>query len=108
MGHSNNIARVDRRFAGRLGVLLVLAILPVARLAASTLQFDVFLGFDGTVREASWFPVMCEIRNSGPAISGYIEVAGGGSKAQSQIMPVELPTGTLKRITIPVFAYSRY
>jgi len=107
MGCSKIILRGDGGRAWRFAALL-LTLLSVGRLSAATLQFDVFLGFDGTVREASWFPVVCEIRNSGPAISGYIEVAAGGSKAQSQIMPVELPTGTLKRITIPVFAYSRY
>ena len=40
--------------------------------AGAALQFDVFLGYDGTVREASWFPILCEIKNDGPAFAGVI------------------------------------
>lgn len=73
------------------------------------LQFDVFLGYDGTVREASWFPIVCEIRNSDAPFTGVIEVSpAGSSKGQSERLAVELPTGTLKRVVIPAFATSRY
>ena len=40
--------------------------------ARAALQFDVFLGYDGTVREASWFPIVCEIKNDGPPFAGVI------------------------------------
>lgn len=77
--------------------------------AWGALQFDVFLGYDGTVREASWFPIVCEIKNDGPSFAGVIEVtAAGYSKGSRQRLPVELPTGTLKRVVIPAFAASRY
>lgn len=77
--------------------------------AWAALQFDVFLGFDGTVREASWFPIVCEIKNDGPPFAGVIEVAPAGyAKGSTQRLPVELPTGTLKRVLIPAFAASRY
>src|SRR5881296_2846120 len=84
------------RFFLRLGLF-------VATLSAATahaaLQFDVFLGYDGTVREASWFPVVCEIKNDGPPFTGMVEVSPGDySKGQTQQMPVELPTGTVKRL----------
>ena len=104
MGDARIVSRGDQRRTLRLAAFLSLLILFVVRPASAALQFDVFLGFDGAVREASWFPVVCEIRNDGPAISGFIEVSSGGSKNQSQIVPVELPTGTLKRITIPAFS----
>jgi len=85
------------------GLLLLLAV-P----SRAALQFDVFIGYDGMVREASWFPVMCEIKNDGPPITGFIEVSPGNyNKGQTYQLPVELPTGTLKRVTIPVFAPSR-
>lgn len=77
--------------------------------AASQIRFEVSLGYDGTVREANWFPVNCEAINSGPNFNGFIEVAPGpGAKGQVQRWPIELPTGTLKRVTIPVFATTRY
>ena len=77
--------------------------------AQAELRFDVFLGYDGTVREASWFPITCEIQNSGPPIKGFIEVAPSSyGKGQTQRLPIELPTGTLKRVFIPTFAPGRY
>jgi hypothetical protein len=73
--------------------------------ARAEVRFDVFLGYDGTVREATWFPITCEIMNSGPAFSGFIEVSPGSyGKGQTQRLPIELPTGTLKRVIIPTFA----
>jgi len=80
-----------------------------ATTARAALQFDVFLGYDGTVREASWFPVVCEIKNDGPPFTGVVEVSPGDyGKGQTQQMPVELPTGTVKRLVIPAFAVGRY
>ena len=83
--------------------LLVLFASSVCSLAE--LQFDVFLGYDGTVREASWFPVACEIFNDGPGFNGVFEVTpsrSGGS--QIRRFPIELPTNTRKRFVLPVFA----
>ncbi len=77
--------------------------------AQAALRFDVFLGYDGTVREASWFPIVCEIQNDGAPFAGVIEVTPAGyGKGNTQRLPVELPTGTLKRVMIPAFAASRY
>jgi hypothetical protein len=95
---------------GRL-LLLLSAIFLLGDVASSraALQFDVFLGYDGTVREASWFPIVCEIRNDGAPFAGVIEVVPNGyGKGQMQRLAVELPTGTLKRVVIPVFATGRY
>ncbi len=73
-------------------------------------QFDVFLGYDGIVPEGSWFPVVCEIKNDGPSFMGVVEVSSAGyGQRQGQVrqVAVELPTGTLKRLFIPVFSSSR-
>jgi len=54
--------------------------------------------------EASWFPVVCEIKNDGV---GYRHGGAGrrpGQPAASAASVIELPTGTLKRFVIP---YSR-
>lgn len=95
---------------GRFLLLLSLAfLLGSASATRADLQFDVFLGYDGTVREASWFPIVCEIRNNDAPFAGVIEVTPSGpGRGQSERMMVELPTGTLKRVVIPAFANSRY
>jgi hypothetical protein len=88
---------------------LGLGLLTFARVARAALQFDVFLGYDGIAREASWMPVVCEIKNDGPSFNGVVEVSPGQfGRGQTEVLPVELPTGTLKRVVIPVFSPSRY
>jgi hypothetical protein len=80
--------------------------------ALGALQFDVFFGYDGIVPEASWVPVVCEIKNDGPSFTGTIELSpANGNQGQSLRLTVELPTGTLKRVVMPVFGsrgYSRW
>lgn len=90
-------------------LLLILAILAGGILPAqAALQFDVFIGYDGIVPEASWFPIVCEVKNDGPGFTGTVEVDGGSySQGQMRRLVVELPTGTLKRFVIPMFASSR-
>ncbi len=81
---------------------------------AQQVQFDVFVGYGdpgggGYVPEASWFPVVCEIKNNGPTFTGVIQVNSGNfGEAQNVRVAVELPTGTMKRISIPVFNAGRY
>lgn len=91
----------------RLGLRLFCALLiAVAGRCSSWAvdRFDVFLGYDACVPEASWFPVVCEIENKGPLFSGVIEVSGGGNNEKTRrVLPIELPTGTTKRVTMPVF-----
>ena len=82
--------------------------------ARAEIQFDVFLGYGdlgggGIVPEASWFPVVCEVKNDGPTFDGVIEVSAGNyNNSQTRRIVVELPTGTLKRLSIPVFSAGRY
>jgi len=73
------------------------------RAAPLPLQFDVFLGYDGVIADRSWVPVTCEIKNDGPAFDGTIEVS---STMRGDVirLSLELPKGTLKRVTIPVFS----
>lgn len=75
--------------------------------ARAALQFDTFIGYDGFVPEASWFPIVCEVKNDGPSFTGTVEVKGGNNQDQTLLMTVELPTGTLKRFVLPVFASGR-
>lgn len=88
---------------------LIVGIWLAALAARGALQFDVFLGYDGIGREACWLPIVCEIKNDGPPINGFVEVSPASySRGQSHLIPVELPTGTLKRVTVPVFSVSRH
>ena len=96
-----------------LGRLLALALLAgLAPAARAALQFDVFLGYggqsggmDGIVREAGWFPVVCEVFNDGPAFKAVFELSGAQSRSgQNQQLAIELPTNTRKRFVVPVFA----
>lgn len=74
---------------------------------APNIQFDIFLGYDGVVQEANWFPVVCEIKNDGPAFNGVVQVTGANfATGQPRQLEVELPTGTLKRVVLPVFSTS--
>lgn len=75
--------------------------------ARAEIQFDVFLGYENTVREAAWFPVTVEVLNDGPAFDAVFEISPayvGGS--QLRRLSVELPTNTRKRFTIPCFSPS--
>ncbi len=73
------------------------------------LQFDVFLGYDGVIPEANWFPLACEIKNDGPPFYAVIEISAAQfNQGQTRRIPLELPTETFKRVVIPVFSSSRY
>src|SRR5262245_52941551 len=92
----------SREFARpRWSVVFLLIFFTITSRAA--LQFDVFLGYDNIVPEASWFPVVCEIKNDGPTFTGTVELTSP-NQSQTRRLAVELPTGTLKRIVIPVFS----
>src|SRR6516165_9177213 len=111
--HESSCRRPSGRAIGmKLPLLLISAWLLVFAagegIARAALQFDVFLGYDGNIPEASWFPVVCEVKNDGPAFKGTVEVeAGSYNQGQRRLLEVELPTGTLKRLVIPVFASTR-
>ena len=68
------------------------------------IQFDVFIGYGGVVREVSWLPVSCEVWHDGPAFTGTIEIAKAhfGTEQKHRII-LELPADTRKRITFPLF-----
>ncbi len=114
-------ARLFRWFASRTGarwpvLLCILLAAPLLCCSARAQalgrdipQFDVFVGFDGVITEADWFPVVCEVRNEGPTFNATFEFGdssvGGGLVRQ---LPIELPTGTLKRFSFPMFTGMRY
>ena len=95
-----------RSIPRRIGLaLLFLAFAVAARVSAADIQFDVFVGYDGVTREASWFPVAIEVHNPGPSFNGIIELSSSqfGGEPDRRI-PIELPTNTRKRLVVPMFA----
>lgn len=94
----------------RLGLLAVTVGLALtAGGARGALQFDVFLGYEGITREACWVPVVFEIKNDGPSFKGVIElISDPYRRGQTTRLPIELPTGTLKRVVMPTFVSGRY
>src|SRR5512138_82219 len=99
---------MNRAFQRRLRSAAACLLFLVAFPCRGALQFDVFLGFDGVIPEASWFPVVCEIKNDGPAFNGVIEVEPASyNQGQKRQFALELPTGTLKRVVIPCFSATR-
>src|ERR1035437_8058894 len=110
-GHSNSRFRSQRGVAAFRHLVLALW-LPAFCGGALTLRaglpVDVFLGYDGIVPQACWFPVVCEIKNDGPPFVGTVELDGGRfNQEQTRRAVVELPTGTLKRFVIPGFSTTR-
>jgi len=98
-------SRTPTRFRGLLSRALGLAFAVVTLSGSAALQFDVWIGYDGIVPQAGWFPVTCEIFNDGPGFNGRFTVAPehAGSSHSREVL-LELPTGTRKRFVIPVFA----
>ena len=90
-----------------LAAALLLALAAPASQAAG-LRFDVFLGYNNLVPDEGWFPITCEIQNDGPGFNGIIEInASQMDRGQIRRVKVDLPTGTLKRVVIPVFTAAR-
>ncbi|HSU54349.1 MAG TPA: hypothetical protein VLT36_09840 [Candidatus Dormibacteraeota bacterium] len=101
--------RAGNVFVQLLKALWLLSILIASAISSqAALQFDVFPGYDGIIPEAAWFPIVCEIKNDGPSFNGIIEVTPGNyNQGQMRRVVVELPTGTLKRLVIPIFSSTR-
>src|SRR5213593_3241019 len=100
---SSEARKPGRRGITQLITVLVLALWATTGTLQAALQFDVFLGYDGIVPEASWVPLVCEAKNDGPTFTGTVELTSG-NQGQTRRMTVELPTGTLKRFVLPVFS----
>jgi len=91
-----------RRFA--LGALFAHACCGTA-----AVRLDAFVGYDGILTQGGFFPAVFEIYNDGPAFNAVIELTPAQfGQGQTRQIPVELPTGTLKRLSVPVFSAQQY
>ncbi len=103
--HAPMTQRGGRVSPGAIFFALLLAALAVSPRGFGAIQFDVFVGYDGVTREASWFPVAIEVLNDGASFNGVIELSSSqfGGEPERRI-PIELPTNTRKRLVVPMFA----
>src|ERR1041385_1201789 len=81
-----------RRCPVELLVIWILTILVPSLPGA--VRFDVFIGYDGILPEANWFPVACEVHNDGPSFKAVFELSPAQfNQGQTRLMAVDLPTG---------------
>lgn len=105
---------VGRRFASAFVGLLLLTTHPAPAQNESdgrnpVTQADVFLGYGMAIPTGRWIPATFELRNEGPTIDARLVLdTGAYGGGMIRVLPVELPTGTLKRITVPIFANGSY
>ena len=96
-------------FASSRRLFALCLVLSLGGNVRAALRFDVFLGHDQIVPEASWFPITFEVFNDGAPFMGLVEVSPGNyDSSHTRVLAVELPTGTTKRFTIPAFSSARY
>ncbi|HTI73306.1 MAG TPA: hypothetical protein VMF06_25250 [Candidatus Limnocylindria bacterium] len=74
--------------------------------AHAAIQFDVFPGYEGRAHAGAWFPVGIEVLNDGASFEGTIVVTPSNLGSQTVRVPVSLPNGTRKRLSLPVFCPS--
>ena len=95
----------------RIQALLLVAwlALPAAAAAGPAFRFDMFVGYDGVVPQGSWFPIAFEVFNDGDPFIAKLEVTPNNfNSGQTRSMFVELPRGTIKRFSIPVYNSASY
>ena len=105
-----------RRFCASLLAALILtlsvpaAVTPTA--AASELQLSVRTGYDGMVRPGSWAPVEVNLANSGPNVSGKVQMSvvrrgtGTASTAGASVdytIPITVPEHSSKRVSTAIY-----
>ena len=55
-------------------VAVILFLLFFLQGVRAAIQFDPFVGYEGNVHEAGWFPITCEVFNDGPSFNAVIEI----------------------------------
>src|SRR5437899_11789800 len=96
------------RLSGCSKIVALVLLLLTSNLSAA-IRLDVFVGYDGILTQGGFFPVVFEVFNDGPGFKGLLALTPGQfGQGQVREVPVELPTGTLKRLVIPIFSAHQY
>jgi len=77
------------------------AFLPAAaatRAAGLSMTAQVLLG--GNTRLGNWAAIVIDLVNNGPAVTGEVHLTGGSQGRTRYAVPVELPTGSNKRVSL--------
>ncbi|MCX8157555.1 MAG: hypothetical protein N3J91_14105 [Verrucomicrobiae bacterium] len=93
-----------------MGGLLFALLIPSLLAASPRLkQFDVFVGYDNVAVTGAWVPLTFEMLNEGPTLKGMLEIHPAQKQGGTiRRVPLELPTGTRKRLCVPVFVDTYY
>ncbi|HLZ07995.1 MAG TPA: hypothetical protein VKT80_05360, partial [Chloroflexota bacterium] len=105
-----------RRFCASLLAALFLTLAVPAAVtpidAASELQLSVRTGYDGMVRPGNWAPVEVDLANSGPNVSGNVQMSvvrrgtGTSSTAGASVdytIPITVPEHSSKRFSTAIY-----
>ena len=95
------------RFAIWLLLVGGLGLLAPARVDAAP-RLDAFPGYSssGYARLGTHYPLAIELQGDGPSLKGFLEISQGQFGGQPIRVPIELPSGTTKRVIVPLFASS--
>ena len=87
-------------------ILLLFGAAPAQAQTTAGLSLHIEAGYDGWYKSAYWLPVHISAANSGPAIDGELRlvIQDGPNNQTIYTTPLELPTQSDKRVTIPVKA----
>lgn len=83
---------------------LPLLTIPQSALAQSDIVITTEVGFDGGYRQNDWYPIHITVTNNGPSIQGTFEWQMEQYSTKFA-HPVDLPTGSHKRITMYAYGY---
>ncbi|MEO7910820.1 MAG: hypothetical protein ABIV47_14335 [Roseiflexaceae bacterium] len=95
-------------FTSLLLLMFALTLAVAARASAQAqpaITLDVRVGYEGSYRLGTWFPIFVSVGNDGPDLRGVLEWSFTGH-ADEQVFrqAIDLPRGSRKRVTLEVFA----
>lgn len=100
--------RYLRAFYALTALALLIALWPGRGSArqASPITWEIAVGYDGTIKAGTWFPVTITVANAGPDIQGTIAMRFRNGDGSSFSQALDLPHNANKRVVLPVLADS--
>lgn len=88
-------------------LLLALLVPPAGRVIAQAtpISMNVVAGFDGAYHRGAWFPILVNLSNDGPDVSGLLSWSYPAQPDEGMFqVPVDLPRGARKQVRMSVLA----